>query len=234
MPHPLVIKEECKTCRIGVASGTRVGRACAFSDTKWRKDDAIFHQGEAAYQAWYIKTGTVVLRRRGNGANGAKGTNGTNGASKHGAVRALRFPGSLIGLEVLVGDEYTDTAIAGSDTVLCGVPREGLDSWLGPKDDPARTALELMLRTEVTELRPRRQQEGSALQRTAAWLRDETPRLQSIALQRRELAELLSMRAETLSRVLAKLAKSGAITVTRSHVRITDNDALRAAATGQQ
>jgi CRP-like cAMP-binding protein len=194
-------------------------------DTKWRKDQPIYRQGDSAKQAWYIKTGTVVLRRHGGG-------NGTNGGNAAGAVRALRFPGSLIGLEVLVDDDYTDTAIAGSDTVLCVVDHDNFDTWLGPKEDPARTALELMLRTEATELRPRRHHEGSALQRTAAWLRDETPRLQSIALQRRELAELLSMRAETLSRVLAKLAKSGAITVTRSHVRITDGDALRAAAAG--
>ena len=218
-----LIREECKTCEVGVASGTREGAACAFVDGAWRKDSHVFRQGDEARHAWYIKSGMVVLRRRAS----------SEAADGDGHVRAIRFAGSFVGLEVLVGDHYNDTAITSSNTVLCGVPRAELDHWIGPKNHPARTALEMTLRTESTELRRLNQHEGSALQRTAAWLCDETPRLQSVALQRREIADLLNMRAETLSRVLARLSRIGAVTVTRSHVRISDVGALQAAAAGE-
>ncbi len=209
-------------CAVGVASGTRAGQPCKFVDSACSEGAVIYRQGESARHAWYIKSGTVVLRRS---------TYGNEGESA--PVRAIRFQGNFIGLELLVDDCYQDTAVAGSDAVLCGVPEGRLEEWIGPRNHPARTALEVALRSEATQLTRVRRRDGSAIQRAAAWLIDEDPSKRSVALQRRELADLLNMRAETLSRVLARLGAMGAVAVGRSYVEITDANKLKAVATGE-
>lgn len=219
-----MIKDECKTCSVGIACGTLDGQPCEFIDRTWKKNDIIYRQGEPASHAWYIKEGTVALRRR-----------AWRQPTEHeyGKVRELRFVTNFIGLELLVTDESSDTAIAGSDVTLCGITRAGLDQWVGPKTSPARTALELSLRTQATSLTQRVQREGGAVQRAASWLLHETPKLQKVELQRKDIADLLNMRAETLSRVLGKLCAAGAIAVGRTYLEVTDVEALQDIAEGR-
>ncbi len=219
----LPIRTECTECPVGIASGTTAGTACRFSDEQFLRDQHIYAEGEPGHHAWYIKSGTVILRRKTH-----------NTGDGDGRVTAIRFEGSLLGLELLVGDTYTDTAVAGPDTVLCRIERDDLDDWLGPAHLPARTALELVLRTEESQLTRTRQLEGTAAQRLASWLSGEARRRTSVVLRRRELAELLGMRAETLSRVLTRFHELGLIEVTRSHLRLLRRDALTRVADGER
>jgi CRP-like cAMP-binding protein len=205
---------------VGVASGTRRGRPCAFADRSFPKGSVIYAQSDPISRAWYVKRGAVALRD-------GPGDGDDNG------VTAVRFEGALIGLEMLVTNQYLDTAIACTDTVLCGIDYDGLDLWLGAPNTPARTTLELALKTQVTELRRKQLRQGGALRRTAAWLRDEAGRLSSIGLRRAQVADLLNMRPETLSRVFARLREMGAVEVGRKHLDVIDPELLDAIAEGR-
>lgn len=210
----------CGECPVGQASHTGEGQFCPFIDRNRKSGELIYLEDEPADYVWFVKRGTVVLSRTGAGNSG------------EGRVRAIRFPNSFIGLEALVTDQYIDTARAASDVTLCGATRAGMDTWLGPKGTPARTALELTLRTQCVDLPRRAAPDGNAVQRVASWLCEEGPRGVTLTLPRRIVADMLGMRPETLSRALAKLTDSGAIIAKRTHLRIVDAAALAAAASG--
>lgn len=207
----------CAVCDVGRASGLGQGQFCPFVDRQRRRGELLYLQGEPASHVWFVKRGTVVLYREvGEGA-------------AEGKAHAVRFAGSFIGLEALVSDRYADTAKATTDVVLCGATRAGIDAWLGPKGTPARTALEITLRSHTRDAAAAARR-GSAVQRVAAWLLDEGPRGEAGHLPRRLVADLLGMRAETLSRALAELTQRGAITTTRTTLRIVDLAELERAA----
>ncbi len=136
----------------------------------------------------------------------------------------MRFAGGFVGIESLVNSTYIDTARASGDTVLCKATCEGFEQWLGPRSNPARTALEASVEAMVRDLPPRAAADGSAAQRVAEWLTMESP--QTLSLPRRVVADLLGMRPETLSRALASLADTGAIAVSRTKLEIIDEPAL--------
>ncbi len=207
----------CCQCPIGQASHPD-DDSCPFVDRSRRAGELIFLQGDQADRVWFVKQGTVLLSRQGGEDLG------------EGRVRAVRFVGSFIGLEALVSDEYGDTARASTDAVLCGITKDKIDTWLGPNQSPARVALELSLRADNTDLPRLAQTDGSAVERVAAWLHSEGPRGATLTLPRKVVADLLGMRAETLSRALASLASKEAIAVSRNTLRIIDDDKLREAA----
>ncbi len=210
----------CTVCEVGVASGTREGHFCPFVNRERKSGEIIYVEGEDAPRIWYLKRGTVVLMRKVSETRG------------EGQVRAVRFPGSFIGLEAMVVDHYLDTARAATDVALCGITRDGMDAWLGPPGTPARTALEMTLRTASMDLAQRAPRDGNAMKRVAAWLLDEGPGANTLELPRRILADLLGMRPETFSRALTSLADRGAIDVTRTTLRIADGDVLEEIAHG--
>lgn len=204
----------CATCEVGVASAFGSGHFCPFVDRSRQSGELIYLEGEPANHVWFVKRGTIVLLRKG-GENNAEGR-----------VRAVRFPGSFIGLEALVTSRYIDSARATTNAVLCGTTREGVDVWLGAKGSPARTALELTLRAECVDLPRRAPPDGNAVERVAAWLCEEGPRGVTLGLPRRIVADLLGMRPETLSRAMAILAERGAIEVSRTKLKIVNENKL--------
>ena len=204
----------CSSCPIGAASTTERDNFCPFVDRVRQPGALIYLEGEPAHHVWFVKEGTVALLRKG-GENNAEG-----------CVHAVRFAGSFIGLETLVTGHYIDSARATTRVTLCGTTRVGVDAWLGARTSPARTALELTLRTLCADLPRRAPPDGTAVERVAAWLCDEGPRGVTISLPRKIIADLLGMRPETLSRALASLTRSGAITTTRTELEIVDDARL--------
>jgi CRP-like cAMP-binding protein len=207
---------ECSACEIGRASGLGRGQFCPFIERRLPAGTAVFSAGDAADHVWFVRAGTVVLSREvGRGETRA---------------RAIRFAGSLVGLEALVSPVYADTATAATEVSLCGATSVGVDLWLGARGTPARTALEITLRASGAD-RPRESPgDGSAVARLARWLLDEGPRGVTLGVPRHVIADLLGMRAETLSRALGELARRGAIATTRTTLRIVDEERLADAA----
>lgn len=208
----------CADCEVGAASGAGRGQFCPFVDRSRRAGEIVYLQGLPASHVWFVKAGTVVLGRE---------------SLKASRVRAIRFPGSFVGLEALVGESYRDTARAATDVVLCGATRDGMDAWLGPPGTPARTALELSLRASYGDLVRGASADGNAVSRVAAWLLDPGSRRIVIALPRHLFADLLGVRQETLSRALASLAEAGAVSVTRTAIDVLDERLLGAITSGE-
>jgi CRP-like cAMP-binding protein len=140
----------------------------------------------------------------------------------------VRGPGSFIGLEVLVRPTHADTVRTTEPTIVCGISRESLDAWLGPRGAPARMALEQTLLATADD-RPRAAgADGTALERVARWILDESN--SGVHVPRRVVASLLGMVPETLSRSLADLHARELIVVTRRSITIRDRARLEAAA----
>lgn len=208
---------ECSACEVGRASGVGRGQFCPFIERRLPAGATLYAAGQRAGHVWFVRAGTVVLAR----------AIADEGAPR---ARAVRFAGSFVGLEVLVSPVYTDTATAASEVAVCGASSDGIDAWLGARGTPARTALEITLRTSGDD-RPRESAgDGSAVARLARWLLAEGPRGVTVGVPRHVIADLLGMRAETLSRALGELARRGAIETTRTTLCIVDEEALAAAA----
>jgi CRP/FNR family transcriptional regulator len=212
---PAVSASPCESCACGHAS-TVVGRPCPFVLETCERGATLFREGDPADRVYVIRRGTVVLTRA-SGEAGAR-------------ARAVRRTGAFVGLEALIAPRYLDSARASEPTAACRAPLAAVDDWLGAPGTPARLALEQLLRSEVDEPLHAASPDGTAIERVARWILDEAQGGAPRALPRRDVAGLLGMVPETLSRALAALVRAGAITTNRRHLRVVDAQALRTAA----
>ncbi|MBE7447763.1 MAG: Crp/Fnr family transcriptional regulator [Kofleriaceae bacterium] len=200
----------CSSCPCGQAAGVRWGGRCPLVDRKRRRDETLALEGQPIETVWFVKRGTVVLSR-----------SGPDGIER---PRLVRGPGTFLGLEVLVRSTYADTMRTTEPTIVCGISRDSLDAWLGPKGSPARMALEQTL-VATADDRPRAAgADGTALKRVARWILDDAAA--SCRVPRHVVAALLGMVPETLSRSLAQLHDDGLIAVTRRSITVTDRPRL--------
>lgn len=175
--------------------------------------------GEPAERIMYLQRGAVTLSREG-------------GDPRHtGVIWAVRRAGSLLGIEALVRDTYLDSARAITDVVVCTAARGEIDGWLRTRDGSARALLDCVLLAQCADAPRRASSDGSAQQRVAAWLLEQSG-AEVADVPRNVTATLLGMLPETFSRALAALAARGLIHVTRRSVSITDAEGLEQAASG--
>lgn len=206
----------CASCPCGHAAGIGSGGSCPLIDRRKERGEYLFFEGEPATHVWFVKRGTVVL---------ARGSGEGEGQER---ARAVRKAGAFVGLEALVQPTYLDTARVTSSTTVCGATLAAVNAWLGAPGTPARVALEQVLRATGDDAPRAAGPDGNAVRRVARWLLADQ---QSAGpLPRRDVAGLLGMVPETLSRALAQLSDLGAVEVTRRSLRVRDPSALRAAA----
>jgi CRP-like cAMP-binding protein len=209
------VPKSCAGCPVE-EGGHRVDGVCPFVERAHPRGELVCVEAQPATHIWLVKRGAVLLTRGGDAA-----------AAK--SPHAIRRAGNFVGLEALVRPTYRETARVTTPAVLCAATLDVVDRWLGPPSSPARTALEQTLRATCDDLPRAASPDGTAVQRVARWLLQEAAR-GAAELPRRDVAGLLGLVPETLSRSLARLAAGGAIAVSRRDVRILDLAALRAAA----
>jgi CRP-like cAMP-binding protein len=214
-PEPIT---SCETCPVGVASGVLEGEPCGFVDRIRRPGESLYLEGEPVDRVWFIRHGSVALLREAGERQG------------EGVAWTVRSAGAVLGLECLARTSYVDSARALSCVRLCVASQQHFVSWLANRADAARTTLELVVAAGCYDAPRPSRSDGTALERVARWLIDESPRRNGGGLPRRVVAQLLGMLPETLSRALAELARRGAIELTRRKITIRDVDALAAAA----
>lgn len=204
----------CQQCPIGFAAGEGHGGRCPMVGKSHRAGTWIYTQGESAEGLWFVKHGTVVLRRD-SSSDGGLGT-----------ARVIRREGSLIGAEALVQGTYTDSARAVTDVVLCRASKASIRAWMENTSGAPMALLNLTIRAQAEESPVDHREDATA--RVARWVLREaalndTPRVL--------VADLLGMLPETLSRTLAMLMKRGLIETTRQSVRVLDAEGLAALCT---
>lgn len=208
----------CESCPIGCASGVGEGLQCPFVDRVREAGESLYLEGEPAERVWFVKSGSVGLLREAGERHG------------EGIAWTVRGPGTLLGLECLVRKNYVDSARTLSRVTVCIISQEQALAWLRNRSEAVRTSLELVLAASCYDAPRPTQSDGTALERVARWLIDESPRRNGGGLPRHVVAQLLGMLPETLSRALAELARRGAIELTRRKITVRNFDALAEAA----
>ncbi len=223
MQQQLVGREvtSCGTCPVGAASGIGRGGRCPMVDRRRRAGACLYVAGESVERIWFLKRGTVVLSRPADDRHGEA------------VVWAVRGPGAILGAEGFVRTTYADSARAVDEVVVCGAPRSEMASWLATHPEAARAVLDCVLHAMSADAPRRAGADGSAVQRVARWILEETKTPRKAALPRAVVAELLGIKPETLSRTLATLSLRGAISVTRRSITVKDAAALEEAADGR-
>ncbi len=208
----------CTLCPVGIASGTADRGRCPFVPRR-RGAGAVLHvAGDPVDRVSFVKSGSVLVTRS------------MDEERVEGTPWAIRRAGSFLGLEGLMRSEHLDSARALTDVTLCGAPLDTVEAWLETRRPAARVLLDSVLRAVARERPLRGNADGTARQRTAAWLLENGAEAASGAISRKVMAGLLGMRAETLSRALRTLASEDAIRHGRRAVEIVDRARLRSIA----
>lgn len=176
----------------GTLDETRAARLEAISHTRrFNKGALIFMEGETPRDLLLVRSGVVRVYKVDN---------------KGGEITLHHFgPGSLVAeMAALERVGYPASAVAETDAEITGVPLEVFEREF--LNDPAvsRAIIKsLCLKVKSLERALSRAITPSALQRTVRFIR-ENPELFT-TLKQREIASLLGLAPETLSRVLRKL-----------------------------
>lgn len=192
--------------------------------------EAIFAQGDPATAVYCVKCGAVALRRL-----DAEGNSVTLG---------LHYPGDLMGQHALLaGGEQGASAEALEPTTVCVIEKAAVNDSLARSPELARD----MLRRAALEL----EQAQETIVRSAT--RSNRERLIALLLQlmrrhgepapdgsfrlhlplpRRDLASMIGIRHETLSRLIARLEEDGLAQFSGRNVTVPSLPALTAAMRG--
>ena len=150
-------------------------------------------------------------------------------------VTAFAHPGDVLGLEDLDGHAHCTSAVAIQDTRCCVVPVEAAREHLLRAEH--REHMLAMLRRNTERERTLLVAIGSmkAAQRLAMLLLDLSVEQRrrgkagvalTLAMSRNDIASYLGLTLETVSRLLARFASVGLITVRQRQLRIVDPDGL--------
>ncbi|ROO27274.1 transcriptional regulator [Salinisphaera orenii MK-B5] len=152
-------------------------------------------------------------------------------------ILGFYYPGDLLGLDGFADQHHHCTAVALESTRVCRIPVDRLDRLVDKLPSLRHQIMRLMSQALSDEERllltlGRKNSEGriSSLLLTLSRRREMRgldPSPVSLSMKRSELANFLSMRLETVSRVLTRLQRDGVIRVRQSRVDILDREALR-------
>ena len=185
--------------------------------------DELFGQGDALKDIYAIRDGsmkTVVVDE--------------DGLEQ---ILGFYYPGDLLGLDGFADHKHHCTAVALEPTHICRIPVDRLDRLVDELPALRHQLMRLMSQALSEEEKllltlGRKNSMGriSSLLLTLSRRREMRgldPSPVSLSMKRSELANFLSMRLETVSRVLTRLQRDEVIRVRQNDVDILDREALR-------
>jgi CRP/FNR family transcriptional regulator len=221
-------KGHCQTCQIRNLSifaqlpVERLAEIQAFqpSVVTYAADETIYHQGDAALNAFTLRKGLVKLTKT-----------LPNGRTQ--IVRVLRM-GDLFGFDGFAHEPYNHTAIPLSEIEVCRLPLVELVELKKQNPEIENT----MMRRWIQHLREAEDMmlelgAKKASERLASFLLrwcEGSSGWVSLPLSRGEIGELLGLTIETVSRFLSDWKRQGFINEQRGHMQIQDMAGLRKAA----
>ena len=184
-------------------------------------DEVIYTEGDQAKYTYTLRKGLVKLTK----------------SLPDGRTQIVRIigHGELFGFDGLAGEAYSQTALALTDSEICKLPMEGLERIRtnNPSVDKS------MMQSWIQGLRAAENMlldlgAKKAPERLASfllkWCQDKEPgQWIDLPLSRREIAELLGLTVETVSRFLSEWKRQGFIQDTRSTIQLTNPEGLKAA-----
>lgn len=199
---------ECASCKLGCVSKGE----CPFHEVRLKDGEFLLHQGEKPRSVWFIKEGQVAVS-----------SVDSNGEETSCAVRGK---GALLGIEALTESESAYQARALTPVLACELAADALDEWVGLRDTPMGAVLELAIGEAQQRVVERRGLAGSAVSRLSRFLLERLEQEENrVRMPQQVLANVLGMRAETLSRAIGKLRAAGAVAPGRGLV-VLDVDRL--------
>lgn len=215
---------ECDSCPM-YAHGR-----CPMVARKVSAGASLWTQGDVPKELVFVKDGLLSMS--------------ANDSTGHELLSAVRGPRSLLGFEALRGQPARAGVDALTDAQVCTADANAIRSWAGLGDTtqqdrstPTTSALltlaldELERTAKDSDLRS-----GPALSRVARFLLASSKLIDAgrqAPFSKQHVAQLLGIRAETMSRCLKKLQSSGLIESGRT-VRIRDEARLGEVARGAE
>ncbi len=204
--------------------------AAGFGVNVWRARSgaALLHEGAEAESVLVVRSGSFKCVK----------------TSEDGYEQVLAFagPGEVLGFEAVSRGHHTATVIALEDSTAFSLPLRELDRWrqrFPSLDHALQFALsrQLVRAGEVAEMMAAVAAE-TRLARFLVWLagcmaeRGQSSRRLYLRMSRRDIASLLGVAHETVSRSFTALADWGCLRVDNREVEIVDEAALRACTRG--
>lgn len=121
----------CDQCMVGAVSGVGQGLFCPLIERHYGEGDILYQEGDSASYIWFIKVGMVELSEASSDTDPRR-----------------KGPGSFLGLEAMVRDQYDATARFVTAGSLCGATRAGFARWLGPQHERTCVLLRDLLELE--------------------------------------------------------------------------------------
>ncbi|MEJ8568141.1 fumarate/nitrate reduction transcriptional regulator Fnr [Elongatibacter sediminis] len=155
-------------------------------------------------------------------------------------VLGFHLPGEIIGLDAIHSCRHTASVVALDTSAVCTLSFESVTQMARSMPE-LQAELFRIMSARISELETIAG-DLSADERIAMFLLSLSDRFSRrgysehefiLAMSRRDIASFLRLATETVSRVLARLQKSGLLKVDRKQVRIRDLDALREVARQQ-
>lgn len=154
-------------------------------------------------------------------------------------IIGLGVPGYLLGFDTLSDETYTYTASALSKAHVCKIRHRDLMDELKQHPDVVIRVLEA-LNNELKQTRELLRVMGgkTATEKTASFILSVVPHSETrgckfaMPFSRHEIADLLGLTVETVSRVMAELKRAGIIHAPRGSMEIRDASRLREVAAG--
>lgn len=204
--------------------------SAGFGVAVWRAraGAVLLHEGAVAETVHVVRSGSFKCVK----------------TSEDGYEQVLAFagPGDVLGFEAVSRHQHTASVIALEDSTVFSLPLRELDRWrqrFASLDRALQFALSRQLARagDVAEMMAAVAAE-TRLARFLVWLsgcmaeRGQSPRRLYLRMSRRDIASLLGVAHETVSRSFTALAEWGCLRVNNREVEILDEAALRACTRG--
>ena len=224
--------EECVLCEASLLfSGCAPAQVCEIrgmlSRQRYASGETLFREGASSTQLMVLRTGQLKLT-----------TALPDGREQ---VLGLRVAGQLVGFETVSDATYPCTAMALTPVEACSIAHKDMLRVL--KENPS-VALRVIQRfhDELAQAQALIRNLGvkTAHEQVASFILSLVPAGADLAesfplvLSRLDIAELLGLREETVSRVFAEFRRQGLIDAPRGEIRLLDVDRLRRLAGGER
>ena len=227
------MKSNCPDCRVlsstlfrSLSGEQAKNFSCIFCPSQFHRNQILFFEGGAARHIFALNAGLVKLVK-----------SLENGKER---ITRILFPGDLFGLEALNEERYPLTAVVLEDSEICSVPRDQFFAFLRSNPDISLDMIRLLV-SEVAETRAQVTSMSfkDARMRLATFVLSlvsagETDPVRSCSLDlpltSQEIAEILELSPETVSRTWHALRQEVLIEKRGRHLVIQDLRALEATA----